>query len=113
MGSTMERIRWIETDETTGLEIEYSIPAIECTCSVCNGVGTFCMNLVNKDDRKWSKEELADFENGGYDVDCPECGGGGKVLEPANPDGPLALRYKKEDERRRAIIEEDSQWWKQ
>lgn len=105
-----QTISWISMN-FSGKEQEFSIPAKEEICQVCQGKGLFDLpiRLVSPEEfMRWNLEEKEDYLRGGYDMECPECSGRGLVLVPADPSSELARQYLELDFARRERVWEES-----
>lgn len=101
-------IEWTEM-MPDGSEENFAIPAAWRICQVCQGEGSHVVDCVKaKELFLWSPQKQRDFLADGYETDCPECSGSGKVLVPAEPESALARRYLEVDFERRERVWEES-----
>jgi len=103
---TTMRINFVDED---GVETEATIPAKWIICGTCNGDGAHSRHLgaitASERERDWSADEWEDYIAGGYDRECEDCNGTGKIKVPAKPNEEpakswLELEADREAERR-------------
>ena len=89
----MARMKWTEEREYQAEdgeweveEIHHELPARWEICNHCSGDGSHSRHIgaITYEDRQrdWSDDEFDFYMRGGYDKQCEECKGSGKVLVP-------------------------------
>ncbi len=102
----MATLKFLWTDDE-GCEIEEQLAAKWEICDTCEGEGKHCQHLgaiTQSEFSQWDQEEINSYFSGGYDKQCDDCKGLGKVLaydwDAIDPEIVKKIEEQQEEDRR-------------